>query len=77
MTKLDSRRRGVFPAPFQPGDVMVREVQNADSVTFRLVKPAEVDVVPAVRRRGRIMLGRLVASHDAIADAIRAERDGR
>jgi hypothetical protein len=77
VTKLDSRRRGVFPAPFQPGDILVRDVQDAERVTFRLIKPGEVECVEVTTRGGRTMLppGRVGA--EMIAAAIRAERDAR
>ncbi len=75
-TKLDSRRRGVFPSPFRPGDAFITEVQGANSVTFRLVKRAEVPVLPLKRIKGRLYsTGK--ASDAAITAAIRAERDER
>jgi len=76
-TTLDSRRRGIFPAPFQPGDVLVRVRQNAESITFRIVKPADVPVVKPTRRGGFLLLDAPPASPDQIAAAIRAERDSR
>jgi hypothetical protein len=77
VTKLDSRRRGVFPSPFQPGDILVRDAQDADRVTFRLIKPGEVECVEVVTRGGRTMLPPGRAGAAMIAAAIRAERDAR
>ncbi len=76
VTKLDARRRGIFPLPFQPGDILVKETHDAESVTFRLVKPANVPVVNAVEVDGRWMLPP-GGSRELIASAIRADRDGR
>lgn len=77
VTKLDSRRRGVFPPPFQPGDVLVRDSQDAEAITFRLVEPADVPVVRPIRKNGCTMLPRRAVSREMIALALRAERDAR
>jgi hypothetical protein len=77
VTKLDARRRGIFPAPFQPGDSVIREYQDCNRVTFRLLKPADVPVVKSVRKRGFSILKAPAVSRSAIADALRAERDAR
>lgn len=75
--KLDSRRRGVFPEPFQPGDLMVAEKFDANSVTFRVVRRTESPLISPVRRTPgkRLMLPEGAASGKQIADAVRAERD--
>ncbi len=73
-TKLDSRRRGVFPTPFKPGDSFITEVQGANAVTFRLVKPAEAPQMGVKRIKGRLY-GRGKASDATIAAAVRADRD--
>lgn len=77
VTKLDSRRRGVFPLPFQPGDILVRDLQDSGAITFRLVKPAEVPVTRPRVSDGGLMLPGRSASREAIAAALRAERDAR
>ncbi len=74
--KLDSRRRGVFPAPFRPGDVLVPEALDAGTVTFRVIRPADVPQVRPVKRGGYLLLPGVRASREAIASAVRAERDG-
>ena len=77
VTKLDGRRRGIFPSPFQPGDSVVREYQDSNRVTFRLLKPAEVPVVKSLRKKGYTILKAPAVSRAAIAEALRAERDAR
>lgn len=77
VTTLDGRRRGVFPLPFQPGDVLVKEDQRGEVISFRLVKPAEVPVVKLRRRSGFMMLDTASIAPDRIAAAIRADRDAR
>jgi len=76
-TTLDARRRGIFPLPFQPGDVLVKESQSGDVISFRLVKPAEVPVVELRRKAGFTMLDTPPVPPERIAAAIRAERDAR
>jgi hypothetical protein len=77
VTKLDGRRRGIFPSPFQPGDSVVREYQDSNRVTFRLLKPADVPVVKSLRKKGYTILKAPAVSRVAIAEALRAERDAR
>ena len=77
VTKLDGRRRGIFPSPFQPGDSVVREYQDSNRVTFRLLKPAEVPVVKSLRKKGYTILKAPAVSRVAIVEALRAERDAR
>jgi len=77
VTTLDARRRGVFPHPFQPGDVLVKESQSGDMISFRLVKPADVPVVKLRRQAGFTMLDGAAIPPERIAAAIRADRDAR
>jgi hypothetical protein len=77
VTTLDARRRGVFPLPFQPGDVLVKENQSGEIISFRLVKPAEVPVLKLRRRAGFTMLDITTIPPERIAAAIRAERNSR
>jgi len=77
VTELDARRRGVFPPPFRPGDILVRESQDSGTITFRLVRRSEVPVVRPIGVAGSSMLPAGSASREAIANAIRAERDSR
>lgn len=74
--KLDSRRRAVFPDRYSPGDVFVEEEVTADRVVFRLLKAAEVPVVPLIERDGKLFVDRPF-DREAIRKAIRAERDER
>lgn len=77
ITKLDARRRGIFPAPFQPGDVMVPEYHDNTRVTFRLLQPADVPVAKSVKKKGMTLVKAAGVSREKIAGAIRAERDAR
>lgn len=77
VTTLDARRRGVFPLPFQPGDVLVKENQSGEVISFRLLKPADVPVVKLRRQAGFTMLDVTPIPPELIAAAIRAERDAR
>ncbi len=77
VTTLDARRRGVFPLPFQPGDVLVKENQSGDIITFRLLRPAEAPMVKPRRRAGFTMLDLSPVPPERIAAAVRAERDSR
>lgn len=56
---------------------MVPEYQDADRVTFRLLKPADVPVVKTARRKGFTILRTPDVPRAAIAEAVRAERDAR
>ena len=51
VTKFDARRRDIFSAPFQPGDTVIREYQESNRVTFKLLKPADVPVVKFLRKK--------------------------
>lgn len=75
VTKLDSRRRGVFPLPFRPGDILVQDAKDADSITFRVVRPAEAPLVRPVQSGGMLMLPAKSVSRESIAQAVRAGRD--
>lgn len=77
VTTLDARRRGIFPSPFQPGDSVIKEYQDATRVTFRLLKPAEVPLVKAVTKKGRTLLKAPPVPRTVVADAVRADRDAR
>ena len=54
--KLDSRRRGVFPDRFSPGDLFLEEEVGEDRVVFRLVKPKEVPRRSIRKRNGLLMV---------------------
>ncbi len=77
ITTLDSRRRGIFPSPFQPGDSVVKEYQDSERITFRLVKPADVPEVKTRRKRGFTLLQAPEVPQAEIARALRADRDSR
>ena len=77
VTKLDARRRGVFPAPFQPGDVLVKEKQTGETISFRLLRPADVPVATSRRCGGFTMLDIAKIPAERIAAAVRADRDSR
>ncbi len=77
ITTLDARRRGIFPPPFQPGDVLVKTEQSREAITFRIVRPADVPVAKTLRRGGFTMLDAGPAAADRIAAVIRADRDAR
>jgi hypothetical protein len=74
--KLDSRRRCVFPDQFSPGDLFVEEALSENSVTFRLVRPAEVPLVRVSKKKGRTMVEASV-DRDRVRQALRDERDAR
>jgi hypothetical protein len=75
--KLDSRRRGVFPLPFQPGDLLAKVGESSDKITFCIVKPAEVPLVGIMKKEGFSMLKTKPATAEQIASAIRADRNDR
>jgi hypothetical protein len=77
ITTIDSRRRGIFPPPFQPGDVVITEYQDSRRITFRLIEPAEVPVVKSAFKNGVTMLRAPGSTRRSIADAVRADRDAR
>ena len=74
--KLDSRRRGVFPDRFSPGDIFIEERVAEDSVTFRLVKPSEAPLARLVRKKGRTMV-KAPLDREKVRQAIRDDRDAR
>ena len=74
--KLDSKRRAVFPDRYSPGDVFVEDEVTADRVVFRLIKPAEVPLVPLVEQDGQLFVDQAV-DRDTIRQAIRDGRDAR
>lgn len=74
--KLDSKRRAVFPDRYSPGDVFVEDEVTADRVVFRLLKTAEVPLVPLVERDGQLFVDQVV-DRETIRQAIRDERDER
>ncbi len=74
--KLDSKRRAVFPDRYSPGDVFVEDEVTADRVVFRLLKPAEVPLVPLVEQDGQLFVDQAV-DRDTIRQAIRDGRDAR
>jgi hypothetical protein len=76
-TTLDSRRRGIFPPPFQPGDCVIKEYQDSERIVFRLLRPADVPIAKTVRKKGFTLLKATAVSTAAIAAALRAERDAR
>lgn len=75
--KLDSRRRGVFPLPFKPGDVLAQVGQSSDGITFRIVKPADVPLIRTRIQQGFTMLKTAPATAEQIVSAIRADRNSR
>ena len=77
LTRLDSRRRGVFPTTFRPGDMLAVEASGADFVTFRLQKPTQARLVQPRRRNGHWFGAEVTLNPRAIAAAVRAERDSR
>ena len=76
VTKLDQRRRGIFPSAFQPGDLMEETESDDMSVRFRLIRRAEAPEVKLRKLGGRLYLPRTV-NRSAIAAAVRADRDTR
>ena len=76
MTKLDQRRRGIFPSVFRPGDMMQEIEADELSVRFRLIQRAAVPEVRPRKLGGRLYLPRMV-DRSVIAAAVRAERDSR
>ena len=74
--KLNSKRRAVFPDRYSPGDVFVEDEVTADRVVFRLLKPAEVPLVPLVEQDGQLFVDQAV-DRDTIRQAIRDGRDAR
>ena len=73
---MDSKRRAVFPDRYSPGDVFVEDEVTADRVVFRLLKPAEVPLVPLVEQDGQLFVDQAV-DRDTIRQAIRDGRDER
>jgi hypothetical protein len=77
VTKFDARGRDIFSAPFQLGGAVIREYQESNRVTSKLLKPADVPVVKCLRKRGFSILKAPAASRPAIADALRAQTAAR
>jgi hypothetical protein len=77
MTKLDSRRRGVFPETFKPGDMFLQETTSPDAVTFKRITPDDVPVVKIRKVKGRWMGIDIQVDPSVILAAIRADRDSR
>ncbi len=75
-TTLDSARRGVFPPPFEPGDVLERQVESRDVVRFVRQRPAEVREGKVKKIGGKLFLDERL-DRGAIRAAIRADRDAR
>ena len=76
VTKLDQRRRGIFPSAFRPGDLMEEAESDEVSVRFRLIRRAESPEVKPRKLGGHLYLPRAVG-RSVIAAAVRAERDAR
>ena len=76
VTKLDQRRRGIFPSAFQPGDLMEEAESDEVSVRFRLIRRAESPEVKPRKLGGHLYLPRAV-DRSVIAAAVRADRDAR
>lgn len=76
VTKLDQRRRGIFPSVFRPGDLMQETEADEVSVRFRLIQRAEAPEVRPRKRGGHLYLPRVV-DRSVIAAAVRADRDNR
>ena len=74
--KLDSRRRGVFPDCFSPGDLFLEEEVGTDRVLFRRIKAAEPPLV-RVKKVGGQLLVRAPVDRGKIRAAIREDRDSR
>jgi len=68
---------GVFPPPFQPGDVLAKVAHSWEVITFRIVRPVDVPVAKTLRRGGFTMVDAVPVTHEHTAAAIRAERDSR
>jgi hypothetical protein len=77
LTRLDSRRRGVFPPTFRPGDTLAVEAAGADFVTFKLQKPAQARLVQPRQRKGRWFGAEVTLDRRAMAAAVRVDRDSR
>ena len=76
VTKLDQRRRGIFPSAFRPGDLMEQAESDDMSVRFRLIRRAESPEVKPRKLGGHLYSPRAV-DRSVIAAAVRAERDAR
>ncbi len=74
--KLDSRRRGVFPDRFSPGDFFLEEEVREDRVVFRRIGHKKVPRVSIGKRNGFLMVNGSLAV-ERIRVAIREDRDAR
>ena len=74
--KLDSRRRGVFPDRFAPGDLFLEEEVGEDRVVFRRIRPREVPRRSIKKRNGLLMVEGSI-DLERIRTAIREDRDAR
>jgi hypothetical protein len=75
--KLDEKRRGVFPEPFQPGDTLVVDVLESEVISMHLVKPADVPTVETRLVNGRLFGAKGELDRSEVAAAVRADRDER
>lgn len=74
--KLDSRRRGVFPDCFSPGDLFLEEEVGRDRVVFRRIEAAKAPLA-RVKREGGWLMVKAPLDAGRIRAAIREERDAR
>ncbi len=74
--KLDSRRRGVFPDRFAPGDLFLEERVEEDRVVFRLIRPEQVPRSRVKLEGGRLMV-EAPLDREKVRQAIRDDRDSR
>jgi hypothetical protein len=74
--KLDSRRRGVFPDRFSPGDLFLEEEVGEDRVVFRRIRPKEVPRRSIKKRDGFLMV-QAPLDTERIRAAVREDRDTR
>jgi hypothetical protein len=75
-TRLDSRRRGVFPPVFQAGDAVMNEVIDEKTVIFRLIERKKVPVA-RIRKQGLKLFIQQKTDPEDIARAVRQDRDSR
>jgi hypothetical protein len=74
--KLDSRRRGVFPDRFAPGDLFLEEEGGEDRVVFRRIRPKEVPR-RSIKKQGGFLMVEGPLAPERIRAAIREGRDSR
>ncbi len=75
-TRLDSRRRAVFPSVFQAGDTLINEVIDEKTVIFRLVERRKVPEA-RIREQGEKLFIQQKTKPADIARAVRQDRDSR